>query len=99
MRETANSEKYDVSDNFFQIRPRIIVTSPNDNSTLFQSCTESSITWFGGAGSSNSYKIELSIDGGSTWDVLNNNFNSYSWIDGIPFYSYDWSIPNSPSRS
>ena len=31
--------------------------------------------------------------------VLNNNFNSYSWIDGIPFYSYDWSIPNSPSAS
>ena len=97
VRESSNNDKFDISDNFIEIRPRIVVTSPNDNSSLFQSCTESSITWFGGA--SDSYKIELSIDGGNSWEVVNNNFNSSSIVDGVPFYSFDWSIPNSPSTT
>ena len=92
IRKTNDNGFYDISDNFFEIRPRIILTSPNDNSTLFQSCTESSITWFGGAATN--YKIEISNDAGFSWNIIDNNFTTSS-----QFNSYNWFIPNTPSEA
>ena len=95
VRETQNEENFDINDTPIELRPRIIVMSPNDNSSLFQSCTESSITWYGGA--TNNYKIELSRDNGQTYETIANNFSSSTTINGHKFYSYSWSIPNTPA--
>ena len=91
VQETGNLDKFDVSNNYIKLRPRLSIISPNDNESLFQSCTESSITWYGGA--SNNYNIEISTNNGDDWSlVANRNSNAY-------FNSYDWSIPNTPSQS
>ena len=90
--DSANSSRFDVSDNYFEIRPRIILISPNNNSTLFQTCTQSSVTWYGGA--TNSYKIEVTTDNGISWTILNSNYVSNSI-----FNSFDWSIPNIASEN
>ncbi|MGO4819778.1 hypothetical protein, partial [Flavobacterium sp. W22_SRS_FP1] len=90
--DSTNPSRFDVSDNYFEIRPRTILISPNNNSTLFQTCTQSSITWYGGA--SSSYKIEVSTDNGVSWTILNNNF-----ISNSIFNSFDWSIPNIASEN
>jgi hypothetical protein len=81
----------DISDGVFEIRPGIVITSPNGNSTLFQSCTASSVTWEGDA--STNCKIELSIDSGATWTILNSNFT----VSGFK-NSFTWTIPNTPSK-
>ena len=95
VRETQNQDNFDINDTPIELRPRIIVMSPNDNSSLFQSCTESSITWYGGA--TNNYKIELSRDNGQTYETIADNFSSSTTINGHKFYSYSWSIPNTPA--
>ena len=88
--ETSNTSKFDISNNYIELRPRILLVSPNDNESLFQSCTESSVTWYGGA--TNNYKIEISINNGSDWSTITNlNASDY-------FNSFDWSIPNTPSE-
>ena len=81
---------YDVSDSAFEIRPGIVVISPNNNSSLFQSCTVSSVTWQGDA--STNCAIELSTDSGTTWTTVNANFAVTSFNN-----SYSWNIPNYPS--
>ena len=81
---------FDESNNVFEIRPGIIITSPNNNSSLFQSCTQSSVTWQGDA--STSVKIELSLDSGATWSTINSNVG----VSGLN-NTYSWSIPNTPS--
>ena len=81
---------YDVSDSAFEIRPGIVVISPNNNSSLFQSCTVSSVTWQGDA--STNCAIELSTDSGTTWTMVNANFAVTSFNN-----SYSWNIPNYPS--
>ncbi len=81
---------FDLSDSVFEIRPWIFLTSPNGNSSLFQSCTQSSVTW--GGNIATSCKIELSIDSGSSWVVLNPNFSVTSFNN-----NYSWLIPNTPS--
>ena len=76
---------------YFELRPAIIITSPNGNQSNYRSCTASSITWEGDA--TNSYKIELSVDSGQTYTVIgyrNNNALSHN---------YSWTIPNSPSSN
>ena len=81
---------YDVSDNDFEIRPGIVITSPNNNSSLFQACTISSVTWQGNASSNCS--IELSTDSGQTWKMINANFAVTGFSN-----NYSWTIPNLPS--
>ncbi len=81
---------FDLSDAVFEIRPWIYLTSPNGNSSLFQSCTQSSVTWSGNIATS--CKIELSIDSGATWTTLNSNFSVSSFDN-----NYSWLIPNTPS--
>ena len=91
VQEAGNVNKFDISDNYIELRPRLLLVSPNDNESLFQSCTESSITWYGGA--TNNYKIEISINNGVDWSLITNpNSGGY-------FNSFDWSIPNTPSES
>ena len=92
VRDSDNENINDVSNNFIELRPRIIIVSPNDNSSLFQSCTESSITWFGGA--ADSYKIEISTDNGNSWSIIEDIYSSSS-----QFNSFDWFIPNTPSET
>jgi hypothetical protein len=81
---------FDESDNVFEIRPGIIITSPNNNSSLFQSCTQSSVTWQGDV--STSVKIELSLDSGATWLTINSSVGVSALNN-----TYSWSISNTPS--
>ena len=90
VQETGNTSKFDISNNYIELRPRLRIVSPNDNQSLFQSCTASSITWYGGA--TTAYKIEISTNNGVDWATITNP-NSRTH-----FNSYDWSIPNTPSE-
>ncbi|MEY3442794.1 MAG: hypothetical protein RLZZ519_1075, partial [Bacteroidota bacterium] len=85
------SYKYDISNAVFQIRPPIMIVSPNGPSgSTWRACTSSSITWT--AGASSNYRIELSTNAGSTWTVVNANY-----ANGSSNVNYSWSIPNTPS--
>jgi hypothetical protein len=76
---------------YFELRPAIIITSPNGNQSNYRSCTASSITWEGDA--TNQYKIELSVDSGQTYTVRGyRNSTALS-------HNYSWTIPNSPSSN
>ena len=90
VQETGNTSKFDVSNNYIELRPRLRIVSPNDNQSLFQSCTASSITWYGGA--TTAYKIEISTNNGVDWATITDPNSS------THFNSYDWSIPNTPSE-
>ena len=90
VQETGNASKFDISDNYIELRPRLRIVSPNDNQSLFQSCTASSITWYGGA--TTAYKIEISTNNGVDWTTITNPNST------THFNSYDWSIPNTPSE-
>ena len=91
VQETGNTNKFDISNNYIELRPRLRIVSPNDNQSLFQSCTASSITWYGGA--TTAYKIEISTNNGTDWSTITNPNSSNH------FNSFDWSIPNTPSES
>ena len=91
VQETGNTNKFDISNNYIELRPRLRIVSPNDNQSLFQSCTASSITWYGGA--TTAYKIEISTNNGTDWSTITNPNSS------THFNSFDWSIPNTPSES
>ena len=90
VQETGNTNKFDISNNYIELRPRLRIVSPNDNQSLFQSCTASSITWYGGA--TTAYKIEISTNNGVDWATITDPNSS------THFNSYDWSIPNTPSE-
>ncbi|MDA8979010.1 T9SS type A sorting domain-containing protein [bacterium] len=73
--ETANEE--DISDADFTILPHITVTSPNGGEAL-DGCASTTITWQAG-GTSGTYGIDLSMDGGSTWENLTESATGSSW--------------------
>ncbi|MDX2359670.1 MAG: T9SS type A sorting domain-containing protein, partial [Crocinitomicaceae bacterium] len=81
---------FDENDALFEIRPGIILESPNTNLSNWNGCTQSSITWY--AGSSSNYTIELSTDNGSTWSTIES-----SYTDGAFFVNYPWDVPNANS--
>ena len=81
---------YDANNALFEIRPGIILESPNLNLSTWNSCTQSSITWY--AGASNNYTIELSTDNGVTWSIIESNYTNGSF-----FVNYPWSVPNANS--
>ena len=86
-----NSYINDVSNAVFEIRPPIMVVSPNTNSgSTFRACTSSSITWT--AGISSNYKIELTTDNGASWSIISSNYAAAG-----SSVTYNWSIPNTPS--
>lgn len=85
---TANSNVNDVSNNTFTIsssQPQIVVTSPNGNETWYVGSYHH-ITW--SSNNVNLVKIEYSINGGSSWILLANNYSGNS---------YYWNVPNTPS--
>ena len=81
---------YDESDALFEIRPGIILESPNSNLSDWDGCTQSSITWY--AGSSSNYTIELSTDDGTSWNTIESSYSN-----GAFFVNYPWSVPNESS--
>lgn len=89
--ESGNTIKNDISDANFTLSPPIRITTPNGNTGNFRGCTQSTIDWV--AGASNSYTIELSLDSGSTWSVVESNY-----INSNSVVNYPWSIPNTPSE-
>ncbi|MCJ8288827.1 MAG: hypothetical protein MJK07_03585, partial [Flavobacteriales bacterium] len=81
---------YDENDALFEIRPGIILESPNTNLSDWNGCTQSSITWY--AGSSSNYSIELSTDNGTSWNTIES-----SYTNGAFFVNYPWDVPNANS--
>jgi|GEM_PF-1351574 len=89
--ESGNTIKNDVSDAFFTLSPPIRITTPNSNTGNFRGCTQSTIDWV--AGASTNYTIELSIDSGATWSIVESNY-----INSNSVVNYPWAIPNTPSE-
>lgn len=91
--EYNNAAVYDISDAVFTIAPALIINTPNgDNGNEeWRVCTQTTIHWTSG-GCSGTWKLEYSINNGTTWNVISN-----SWSSTGSNNSYDWIIPNSPS--
>ncbi|MBN8702246.1 MAG: T9SS type A sorting domain-containing protein [Bacteroidetes bacterium] len=75
----------DISDAVFTIKlPTITVTTPNGGETWYNN-TSKSITWTSAGLTTNTVKIEYSLDNGTTWNVVVNstpNDGSHSWTLG-----------------
>ncbi len=79
----------DMSDaNFDIVAPEFRITAPNGNENWYAGTTRT-ISWIDNQGIIPQIKIELSIDGGTTWSIIHSNTNNNG--------SYRWTIPNSPS--
>ena len=93
--EYNNPSVFDISDAVFTIAPALTIITPNGNNMFeeWRVCTQTSIQWFSG-GTSNSFKIEYSTNGGSSWNSITNNF-----ISSGNNHSYEWSMPNTPSQN
>ena len=91
MSDPSNVAYSDTSDNNFEIHTYVEVTAPNGGENL-TGCTTFPVTIEAG-GTSGTYKIELSTDGGSTWDSLTvfNNANN--------FITYNWTVTNVSSNN
>ena len=79
--EFGNPSINDVSDVTFNIYPHITVTQPNGGQHLF-GCASQTIQWRAG-GTSNNYKIEYSLNNGTSWTTLNSNYSSSSTYPSI----------------
>ncbi len=77
----------------FTIRPFVVITSPAPGAQL-AACNNTSIIW-GRGGTSNSWNIDYSINGGQTWIPIANNHISNSATS----VSFSWSVPNTPGTS
>ena len=89
--KVGQSYVYGESSQLFEMRPGIVIASPNNNNSTWRSCTQSSITWY--AGASNNFTIELSLDSGLTYSTLVSDYQDTSF-----FVNYPWSVPNTPSE-
>jgi hypothetical protein len=88
--DNVNTCKRDQSDVVFTISstvPAITVTAPNGGEN-WSSCSTQNITW-NASGTSGSYNIDYSINGGTTWTSI---ITSYA-AAGSPC-SYSWTVPN-----
>jgi ribonuclease PH len=88
-----NPSVYDVSDAVFTIAPALTILTPNGNNALdeWRVCTQTTIQWTSG-GTSSSFKIEYSVNGGQTWSNIISSFSSSGTN-----HTYNWTIPNTPS--
>ncbi len=85
--ENGGSNYSKESDNVFDIRPHVTVTNPNGGENIL-GCSVRSLTWEAG-GTTNTYNIDLSSDGGSTWIPIASNVNNSN-----NFASYNWTVNN-----
>ena len=67
----------DDSDTDFTIIPHLTLLSPNGGQTL-DGCSSTNISWDAG-GTSGTYDLELSLDGGASWSSLTTGLTSTSW--------------------
>ncbi|MFN8323707.1 MAG: T9SS type A sorting domain-containing protein [Chitinophagales bacterium] len=88
-----NNATYDVSNAVFTIKPAVVVTAPNGGENL-SGCTVTTITW-NGEGSSGSYLLQYSVNGGTSWNTIVSQTFSAS---PATLYSYNWTLPNTPSN-
>lgn len=87
--DASNFLTKDISDaNFAIVAPEFRITAPNGNENWYAGTTRT-ISWIDNQGIIPQIKIELSIDGGTTWSIIHSNTNNNG--------SYRWTIPNSPS--
>ena len=90
VRDAQNTNTADQSNNFFTINIPVILTSPNGGE-VWQGNTTQNITW-NAIGTSNSYTIQYSTNGGTTWTNIVTN---YSTTTG----TYAWAIPAMPTST
>lgn len=90
VKDSQNGTIVDQSDNFFSIGISMEVTSPNGGE-VFTGNTVETISW-NAAGTSNSFNIYYSTNGGSSWTTIVSN---YSTVSG----TYDWTVPNLSSTT
>ena len=92
--EYGNASLSDISNTTFSIKPSIVLTAPNGGSQVdYRGCTVTSIKWDAG-GTSNRYRIEYTLNGGSTWVSINSNYYTTS---SSPIYN--WTMPNTASTN
>ncbi|MGB0403497.1 MAG: T9SS type A sorting domain-containing protein [Salibacteraceae bacterium] len=93
--EYGNPSMADISNAPFTIQPSIVLTAPNGNNGQndYRGCTVTSIKWDAG-GTSRYYRIEYSLNGGSTWTSINSNYYTSS---SSP--TYNWTMPNTASNN
>lgn len=91
--EYNNAAVYDVSDAVFTIGPALVINTPNGDNGVeeWRVCTQTTIHWTSG-GCSGNWKLEYSINNGTSWSVISNSYASAGTNN-----SYDWTIPNMPS--
>ncbi len=87
-----NSSITDQSNSNFTITPALVVTSPNGGESWQVGGSIHAITW-NGYGTSNSFLLEYSTNGGSSWTTIVNN----TFTPSGNTYTYTWTIPNFPS--
>ncbi len=80
----------DTSDALFAVTaPAVILIAPNGGET-WETGTAQTITWTH-TGTVANIKIEYSINGGTTWDVIEASIANSG--------RYDWTVPNNPSTT
>ncbi|MBI4930066.1 MAG: hypothetical protein HY841_04825, partial [Bacteroidetes bacterium] len=84
----------DQSNAVFTITPALTVTAPNGGESWQVGAGTKNITW-DGFGTSNSFLLEYSINGGSTYTTI----TSATFTPVGNAYTYVWTIPNNPSVS
>ncbi len=88
-----NNSITDQSNATFTITPALIITSPNGGeSWQVANPATRTITW-DGFGTSNSFLLEYSTNGGSAWTTI----VSTTFTPVGNSYSYTWTVPNTPS--
>lgn len=90
VRDAQNTTILDISDAHFTINIPVTVLAPNGGEVL-QGGQVYPITW-NAQGTSNSFTIHYSLNGGSTWTTIVSNFSTMSG-------TYNWTVPNNPSTN
>lgn len=86
----SNQAYFDISNAVFTIKPMVRIITPNgdDGVTEWGGCTVTTIS-FERSPAYNSYTIQYSVNGGSTWVNIATN-----WTTSANPASYTWTMPN-----
>ena len=88
--DAMNNTITDQSNAVFTINIPVLLTSPNGGE-VWQGNTVQNITW-NAQGTSNTYNIAYSTNGGSSWTNIVTNYYNTSGV-------YSWTVPNIPSTN